>query len=65
MNIDIEVIRQMAWVFGSGFVLGAFIFYGKGKVKGYFDAKAEIDRQNTARVFSDYINQMAKEATNG
>jgi hypothetical protein len=65
MNIEMAVLKQMMWVFGSGFVIGAFIFYGKGKVKGYFDAKAEIDRQNTARAFSDYINQMAKEATNG
>jgi hypothetical protein len=63
MNLNIDPNHLMIAI-GIVAVIVLWIFYNFGKSNGYAQALDEINRQKTASAFGEYINQLAKGATN-
>lgn len=62
MNFNIDP-NHLIILIGIVTVIILAVFYNLGKANGYAQALDEINRQQTANAFGEYINQMAKGVT--
>ncbi|MFZ0931695.1 MAG: hypothetical protein WAN11_24060 [Syntrophobacteraceae bacterium] len=63
--IDTASIFPLLWAFLAGFISGGIFFYPSGRRKGVQEALREKTREETARAFAQYINNIAQGASYG
>lgn len=63
--IDTASILPLLWAFLAGLMLGGAYFHSLGRRKGFQEALQERDREETARAFAQYINNLAQGAGYG
>ena len=61
--IDTTSIFPLLWAFLAGFISGGIFFYSAGRRRVVQETLQEKTREETARAFAQYINNIAKGAS--